>query len=45
MAPDDPRIVRIYRHYARGEAFAAQGDAAGVRREADTVLGLAGWRP
>ena len=37
---NDPRFVRIYRHYARGEAFANQGDAAGVRREADKVLGL-----
>jgi len=39
-APADPRLVRIYRHYARGEAYAARGDAAGVRREADRVLGL-----
>ncbi|HEY2357853.1 MAG TPA: hypothetical protein VGH86_10415 [Phenylobacterium sp.] len=39
-APGDPRIVRVYRHYARGEAFAAQGDAASVRREANIVLGL-----
>jgi hypothetical protein len=38
--PNDPRIVRIYRHYAKGEAFAAQGDAAGARREAETVLSL-----
>jgi tetratricopeptide (TPR) repeat protein len=37
---NDPRLVRIYRHYAKGEALAAQGDAAGVRREADKVLGL-----
>ena len=37
---NDPRFVRIYRHYARGEALAAQGDAAGVRREADKVLRL-----
>lgn len=34
---DDPRIVRIYRHYARGEAFAARRDAAAVRREADAI--------
>ena len=39
-AAGDPRIVRVYRHYARGEAFAAQGDAASVRREANIVLGL-----
>jgi tetratricopeptide (TPR) repeat protein len=39
-APSDPRFVRIYRHYAKGEALAAQGDALGVRREADKVLGL-----
>lgn len=36
----DPRIVRIYRHYARGEAYAAQGDAAGVRREAEQLSAL-----
>ncbi|HEY3947862.1 hypothetical protein [Phenylobacterium sp.] len=39
-APSDPRLVRIYRHYAKGEAYAAEGDAAGVRREADRVLAL-----
>jgi tetratricopeptide (TPR) repeat protein len=38
--PSDPRLVRIYRHYAKGEALAAQGDAAGVRREAERVLAL-----
>ena len=38
--PNDPRLVRIYRHYARGEAFAARGDAAGVGREGDMVLAL-----
>ena len=37
---NDPRFVRIYRHYARGEALAAQRDAPGVRREADKVLTL-----
>jgi tetratricopeptide (TPR) repeat protein len=36
----DPRAVRIYRAYAKGEALAAQGDAAGVRRQADQVLAL-----
>ena len=36
----DPRLVRIYRHYARGEAYAAQGDAPAVRREADKLLAL-----
>ncbi len=39
-AQSDPRLVRIYRHYAKGEALATQGDAAGVRREADKVLSL-----
>jgi len=33
----DPRLLRIYRHYARGEAFAAKGDAAGVLREAEAI--------
>jgi tetratricopeptide (TPR) repeat protein len=36
-APGDPHIVKVYRHYARGEAFAARGDAAGVQREADAA--------
>ncbi|MDB5437158.1 MAG: hypothetical protein JWR47_3415 [Phenylobacterium sp.] len=40
-AAGDPRIVRVYRHYARGEAFAARGDVAGVRREAEAVGTLA----
>lgn len=35
--PSDPRIVRIYRLYARGEALALRGDAAGVRREAEAL--------
>jgi tetratricopeptide (TPR) repeat protein len=35
--PADPRISRIYLHYARGEAFAARGDAAAVAREADAL--------
>ena len=39
-APGDPRIIRIYRHYAKGEAMAAKGDAAGVRREADQGTAL-----
>ncbi len=38
--PADPRIVRLYRHYARGEAFAARGDAAAVQREADAITAL-----
>jgi len=38
--PSDDRIVRLYRHYARGEAYAARRDAAGVRREADAVAEL-----
>lgn len=40
-AAGDPRIVRVYRHYARGEAFAAKGDAAGVQREVEAVQALA----
>jgi tetratricopeptide (TPR) repeat protein len=39
-APGDKLIVRVYRHYARGEAYAAKGDAAGVQREADVLKGL-----
>jgi hypothetical protein len=38
--PDDQPIQRIYRHYARGEAFAARGDAAGVAREAQALAAL-----
>jgi tetratricopeptide (TPR) repeat protein len=38
--PGDPRIVKIYRHYARGEAFASRGDATGVRAEADAIAAL-----
>ena len=38
--PGDPRVIRIYRHYARGEAFAARDDAAGVRAEAAAVAAL-----
>ncbi|HEX3366662.1 hypothetical protein [Phenylobacterium sp.] len=36
----DPRYVRLYRHYARGEAFATRGDAAGVQREAEALSAL-----
>jgi tetratricopeptide (TPR) repeat protein len=36
----DPRVLRIYRHYARGEAFAARRDAAAVRREADAIAAV-----
>jgi tetratricopeptide (TPR) repeat protein len=39
-APGDKVIMRLYRHYARGEAYAAKGDVAGVRREADALRGL-----
>lgn len=38
--PGDKRIQKIYRHYARGEALASRGDAAGVQREADAVMAL-----
>ena len=36
----DPRLVKIYRHYARGEAFASRRYAADVRREADAIAAL-----
>jgi tetratricopeptide (TPR) repeat protein len=39
-SPGDKLILRVYRHYARGEAYAARNDAAGVRREAEAVGGL-----
>jgi tetratricopeptide (TPR) repeat protein len=39
-ATGDALIVRIYRHYARGEAFAARGDSAAVAREAEAVAAL-----
>jgi tetratricopeptide (TPR) repeat protein len=39
-APGDKVTVRVYRHYARGEAYAAKGDLAGVRREADALRAL-----
>jgi tetratricopeptide (TPR) repeat protein len=38
--PDDKRIQKIYRHYARGEAFAARGDAGAVQREAAAITAL-----
>lgn len=34
---DDPPLVKLYRHYARGEALARRGDAAGVRAEAAAI--------
>jgi tetratricopeptide (TPR) repeat protein len=34
---DDPKVLTIYRLYARGEAYAARRDAAGARREADAL--------
>ena len=39
--PGDKPIVKVYRHYARGEAFAARGDATGVRAEASAIAALA----
>jgi tetratricopeptide (TPR) repeat protein len=39
-APGDPVVVRVYRAYAKGEAYAAKGDVAGVRKEADALRGL-----
>ena len=38
--PTDLRILKIYRHYARGEAYAIKGDAAGVSREAAAITAL-----
>ncbi len=38
--PSQPRIVRLYRHYARGEALAARGERWGVRREAEAIAVL-----
>ncbi|HEY2753427.1 hypothetical protein [Phenylobacterium sp.] len=35
--PGELRVVRIYRHYARGEAFAARGEADAVRAEAEAI--------
>jgi hypothetical protein len=37
---DEPLIVAIYRHYARGEAHAARRDAAAVRAEAEAIAAL-----
>jgi len=39
--PGDAMIIKVYRHYARGEAYALQGDAAGAGREAATLSALA----
>ena len=39
-APTDTRLQKIYFHYARGEAFAARGDAAAVEREAEAIATL-----
>ena len=36
----DPRLVKLYRHYARGEAFATRGDADGVIAEALAITAL-----
>jgi tetratricopeptide (TPR) repeat protein len=33
----DKPFLRVMRHYARGEALARRGDAAGVRREAEAM--------
>jgi tetratricopeptide (TPR) repeat protein len=41
-APGDLRILKIYRHYARGEAYAAKGDAGAVGREAEAIAALGG---
>ncbi len=39
-APTDPLIVKIYRHYARGEVFAGRGDVAAATTEATAVIAL-----
>lgn len=39
-APTDTRLQKIYFHYARGEAFAARGDADAVLREAEAIAAL-----
>ncbi|WP_293676993.1 hypothetical protein [uncultured Phenylobacterium sp.] len=39
-APADLRILKIYRHYARGEAYAAKGDAVGAVREGEAIAAL-----
>ena len=38
--PTDLRILKIYRHYARGEAFATKGDTGAVTREAEAITAL-----
>ncbi|WP_394764372.1 tetratricopeptide repeat protein [Phenylobacterium sp.] len=38
--PGDTRMVKIYRHYARGEAFATRGDVAAVNAEAAAIATL-----
>ncbi|MGZ6018462.1 MAG: hypothetical protein ACXWKO_07310 [Phenylobacterium sp.] len=38
--PGDARILKVYRHYARGEAFAARGDGSAVLAEAEAITGL-----
>src|SRR5579859_1877058 len=38
--PGERRVIRIYRHYARGEALAARGDIAGLRKEAEDIEAL-----
>jgi tetratricopeptide (TPR) repeat protein len=40
-APGDPLILKTYRAYAKGEAHAFRGDAAGVRRQAEALRELA----
>lgn len=39
-AKDEPRMLAIYRHYARGEALAGRRDATGVRREAAAIAAI-----
>jgi len=39
--PTAPHMLQLFRYYARGEALAARGDAAGVRKEAQAITALA----
>lgn len=35
--PSDTFMLKLMRHYARGEAFASKGDAAGIRAESKAI--------
>jgi tetratricopeptide (TPR) repeat protein len=38
--PGDKLIVKVYRHYARGEAFASRGNSSAVLAEAEAITAL-----